>query len=268
MNKNKLLVVGLAVAIALSLALSGLALARSSNDEGVGVMVGGIDVPGSGKFTTVQVLSGQQQVGLWVNGTGEVTAKPDIAVVTLGVQIEAKTVAAAQQQASQAMSAVMVALTTMGIADKDVKTTSFSIQPVWNYDVGIYSSNQRILEGYQVYNMVSVTIRDVAKAGAIIDVVAEAGGDLTRVENIYFTVDKPEMLYDQARVLAVKDAMDKAQQIASLAGLSLGKPIYISESGGYIPTPMDKMAEAVSSTPISAGELDISVSVQIVYAIE
>jgi len=270
MNKGKLLVVVLAVVIALSIALSGLALARNSNDEQTVV---GSTLPTSGKFTTLQVLNGQQQMGLSVSGTGKVTAKPDIVIVNLGVEIEDKTVAAAQQQASQAMSAVMTALTTNGIADKDVQTTNFSIQPVWNYKTGINGNNQRTLEGYQVNNMVSVTIRDVAKAGSIIDAVAQAGGDLTQVESISFTVDNPNPLYDQARELAVKDAMDKAQKTADLAGVKLGKLIYVSETGGYhLPTPMFSSSVSVSgsgfTTPISSGQLDISTSVQMVYAIE
>jgi len=247
------------------LALSGLALARSSHDDAQGLVVSGIDASVSGKYTTLQLLNGQQQTGLSVSGTGEVFAKPDIAVVTLGVQAEAKTVANAQQQANQAMSAVMSALTANGIADKDVRTTSFSIQPVWNY-----TENQRVLEGYQVNNIVSVIIRDVNKTGTIIDAVTVAGGDLTRVENISFTVENPKPYNDQARELAIKDAIDKAQQIARLAGVSLGKIIYISESGGSVPIPIAyyKDEAAMSSTPISSGQLEISLSVQVVYALE
>jgi uncharacterized protein YggE len=265
MDKGKLLLIGLAVAIALALALSGLALARSSNDEGMGVVINGVEASSSGKFTTLQVLNGQQQMGLSVSGTGEVFAKPDIAVVTLGVQAEAKTVADAQQQANSAMSGVMSALTTNGIADKDVQTTSFSIQPVWNY-----TENQRTLEGYQVNNIVSVTIRAVDKAGTIIDAVTVAGGDLARVENISFTVENPKPYNDQARELAIKDAIAKAQQTASLAGVSLGKIIYISESGGSVPVPTAwyKEEAAVSGTSISSGQLEISLYVQLVYTLE
>ena len=269
MDKGKLLMIGLAVVVALALALSGLALARSSKDEGIGVVVSGVDASNSGKFTTLQVLNGQQQMGLSVSGTGEVAVKPDISVVTLGVEAEAKTVADAQQQANQAMSAVMTALTTNGIADKDVKTTNFSIQPVWNYNTGINGNNQRTLEGYQVSNIVNVTIRNVDKTGTIIDAVTVAGGDLTIVENISFTVENPGPYNDQARELAIKDAIAKAQQTASLAGVSLGKLLYISESGGSVPpVPIAYKDVAGSGTSISSGQLEISLSVQVVYAIE
>jgi uncharacterized protein len=270
MNSRKLLVVSVVIVIALALALSGLALARSSKDEVANMVVSGSDVSNSGKFTTLQVLNGQQQTGLSVSGTGEVNVTPDIAVVTLGVEAEAKTVADAQKQASDAMNAVMSALTANGIADKDIQTTNYSIQPVYNYNSGINGSSQRVLEGYQVSNTVNVTIRDVSKTGTIIDAVTAAGGDLTRVDNISFTVDNPKPYNDQARELAIKDAMTKAQQTASLAGVTLGKLLYISESSNYS-GPIRVMASGVDSsftTPISSGQLDISLSVQMVYAIE
>src|SRR4030043_416490 len=123
MDKGKLLMIGLAVAVALSLVLSGLALTRNSDDDVQGLVVSGIVT--SGKYTAQQTLNGEQQTGLSVSGTGEVFAKPDIAVVTLGVQAEAKTVMEAQQQANQAMSAVMSALINNSIAGTDIQTTNF-----------------------------------------------------------------------------------------------------------------------------------------------
>jgi uncharacterized protein YggE len=269
MGKDKLIIIGLVVVVALALALSGLALARSSEDDGTGIVVSGVDASNSGKFTTLQVLNGQQQMGLSVSGTGEVAVKPDISVVTLGVEAEAKTVADAQQQANKAMSAVMTALTTNGISDKDVQTTNFSIQPVWNYNTGINGNSQRTLEGYQVSNMVNVVIRNVDNTGTIIDAVTGAGGDLTIVEDISFTVENPGPYNDQARELAIKDAIAKAQQTASLAGVSLGKIIYISESGGRSgPMPIAYKESAMSGTSISSGQLEISLSVQVVYTLE
>jgi uncharacterized protein YggE len=270
MNSRKLLVVSLVIVVALALALSGLALARSSNDKAAAIVVSGADVQNSGKFTTLQILNGQQQMGLSVSGTGEVAVTPDISVVTLGVEVEAKTVADAQKQAGEAMSAIMSVLTASGIADKDVQTTNYSIQPIWNYNTGIDGISKRTLEGYQVSNTVNVTIRNVDNTGAIIDAVTVAGGNLTRVNNISFTVDNPKPFNDQARELAIKDAMAKAQQMASLAGVSLGKLLYISESSNYSGPIRLVSASSDSSftTPISSGQLDISLSVQMVYAIE
>lgn len=78
--------------------------------------------------------------------------------------------------------------------------------------------------------MVTVKIRAVEKAGTIIDAVTSAGGDLIRVNDIYFSIDQPEKYYPQARTLAMNDAKAKAEGLASLAGVKLGSAIYVSES--------------------------------------
>lgn len=279
MNKGKLLVVGLVVALAVSLSLGGLALARSSKDRETKIILSGNDTSGTGEYSTLQLVNGQQQTALSVTGTGKVTVKPDIAVVNLGVQVKDVTVSAAQQQASPAMTAIMSSLSDNGIADKDIKTVEFGIQPVWESSPysGYSPSYQTTMTGYQVRNMLSITIRDTVNVGVIIDAAAEAAGDLIRVDNVYFTIENPDPQYDQARELAVKDAMDKAQKIADLAGVKLGKIISISENRDYygnnfmsVPTPVlyASVSGSVETTPIISGESDITTSVQMVYTID
>jgi uncharacterized protein YggE len=212
--------------------------------------------------------NGSQQTGVWVSGTGKVTAVPDVAILTLGVEAQETTVKAAQSEASSAMNAVVDALKTNGVADKDIQTQWYNISPVMKW---VEDTNEQIAIGYKVTNMATVKIRDISKAGATIDAVAEAGGNLTRINSINFTVDDPTVYYNQAREKAMQDANAKAEQMATLAGITLGKPTYISESGGYIPTPyyLKDYAEGGSaSTPISPGELDITLTVQVGYAIE
>jgi uncharacterized protein len=215
-------------------------------------------------------LSGQQQ-GIWVNGEGKVTAVPDVAILSAGVEVQTATVADAQSQAAAAMDKVMAALKSSGVAAKDIQTTNFNIQKVTQWD------NTRQIQvdmGYRVTNTVTAKIRDVSKAGAVIDAVAEAGGDLTRINSIGFTVDNPAPLQAQARQKAVADAAAKAQTLAQAAGVKLGKPVYITESS-YIPTPIyrDVMtkaegASAPAVTPVSPGEMDITIDVQIAYNME
>lgn len=212
--------------------------------------------------------NGSQQTGVWVSGTGKVTAVPDVAILSLGVEAQEKTVKEAQSEAASAMTAVVAALKTNGVADKDIQTQWYNISPVMKW---VEDTNEQITIGYKVTNMATVKIRDISKAGATIDAVAEAGGNLTRINSINFTVDDPTAYYNQAREKAMQDANAKAEQMATLAGITLGKPTYISESGGYIPTPyyLKDYAEGGSaSTPISPGELDITLSVQVAYAIE
>jgi len=209
-----------------------------------------------------------QQEGIWVSGQGEVTVIPDIATLRLGVEVQAATVAIAQSQAIEAMDEVMEALTDNGVAEKDIQTQYFSIRQITRWD---QDDDEEVVIGYRVTNTVSAKIREIDKAGAVIDAVAAAGGDFTRIDSIYFSVDDPSAYYEEAREEAMADAEAKAEQLAELAGGSLGKATYISESS-HVPPPIyrqDIYEEAVpgAETPISPGEMEISLTVQVVYAL-
>ena len=216
------------------------------------------------------IIYSQQQVGLWVTGEGKATAVPDVVLLSLGIESEAKTVAEAQRNAVEAMNMVMKALRTNGVAEKDIQTQRFNISPVRRW---IESERREEISGYQVTNIVVAKIRQVDKAGGVIDAVAEAGGDLTRIQNIGFTVDDPTPYYNQAREEAVKTAMAKAKQIAGVSNTKLGRLLYISEGTPSVPPIRDyymMKAEgaAPAPTPISPGELEFQVTVQMVYDID
>jgi len=190
--------------------------------------------------------------------------------LSLGIEAQEASVADAQSKATEAMNKVMDALTSNGMAKKDIQTQYFNIQKVTRWDD---KTQQEITLGYRVTNTVTAKIRDIDKAGTIVDAVALAGGDLTRIDSIGFSVDKPEAYYGEARDKAMADAKAKASQLASLAGVTLGKPTYISESTYSQPPPIVRMAEMMGAnapaptTPISQGEMEITLSVQVVYAI-
>lgn len=210
----------------------------------------------------------QQQTGIWVTGQGEATAVPDIAELRLGVEVQADTVAEAQGQASEAMDKVQQALKDNGVAEKDIQTQQFSIYPVTKW---ISDRDEQEIIGYRVTNIVVAKIREIDEAGAIIDAVAEAGGDFTRIQGISFDVDDRTPYYEEARSKAFEDASNKAKQLAELAGVGLGKATFVSESGAYLPVRMvDFSAEAGvpgGATPIRPGELEITVYVQVIYVI-
>ncbi|MDO9333870.1 MAG: SIMPL domain-containing protein [Dehalococcoidales bacterium] len=215
--------------------------------------------------------SAAQQQGLWVTGEGKVQVTPDIANVQLGIEAQAATVAEAQNQANSAMTSVMNALKASGVADKDIQTRYFSIQKVTRWDD---EKQQEITIGYRVSNVVNAKIREIqdgARVGTVIDAVTQAGGDLTRVDSITFDVDDPIRFYDQAREKAMADASDKAKSLATLAGVKLGKAIYINEYSASTVSPMLNYARAEAgmsdATQISAGELEIALTIQVVYAI-
>jgi len=217
-----------------------------------------------------QVISvpAQQNTGIWVTGQGETTAVPDVAILSLGVEAKGDTVAEAQSQAAVAMDKVMQALQDNGIDKKDIQTQQYSIYPITQW---VEDEKKEEIIGYRVTNIVVTKIRKVDKAGAVIDAVAQAGGDYIRIQGISFTVDDPTPYYEEARTKAVKDAENKAKQFANLTGVKLGKPTYISEGAVYLPSVNKAYERAVSlpatETPISPGELKITTNVQIVYAI-
>ena len=207
-----------------------------------------------------------QQVGIWVNGEGKVTVTPDIASLNLGITAQAASVAAAQSQAAEAMNKVMTALTDNGVAKKDIQTQHFSIDQVTRWDE---EKQQEVVIGYRVTNMVTAKIREIDKTGAIIDAVAAAGGDFTRINGIGFSVDDPTPYYKEAREKAMADAKAKGEQLAELSGVKLGKPTYISEGTIYpvYPTMYKEATGAPAPTPVSPGELELTLTVQAVYAI-
>ena len=119
-----------------------------------------------------------------------------------------------------------------------------------------------------------VKIRDLEAMGSLVDQVATAGGDLTRINSIRFTVGDTQQFASQAREAAVKQAIEKATQFAQLTGVTLGNLVYIAETGANVPVMRDfafeerAVAAAVApSTPVSPGEMDITVTVQAVFNI-
>jgi uncharacterized protein YggE len=215
-----------------------------------------------------KIISSQQE-GIWVTGTGKVTVMPDLATLSLGIEAQETSVAQAQTQASQVMNEVISALKSQGITEEDIQTQSFSIQQVTRYNP---DTQQETIIGYKVTNVVTVKLRALERVGTVIDAVAEAGGDLTRVNNISFSVEDPSIYYDEARTTALEDAKDKAEKIAALTGINLGEPTYISEATqvpGPISLTLNEAAPvaAPAETSISPGEIDVTLTVQVAYEI-
>lgn len=240
------------------------------------VILAGCTAPGSGGSIsggTFSLISSNQQEGIVVNGTGKVTAVPDLVNLSLGVESRESTVAQAQTNAAKAMNEITNVLKRNNIAEKDIKTQQFNISPIFEFR---QTDSRSIITGYVVSNIINVKIRDIAKAGTVIDQVAAAGGDLTRINNISFSVDDPTKYYTEARQKAMEDAQNKAKQLASLGGVSLGKPNFISENS-FVNLPVinfareavgaPDLAPAAPPTEISPGETDITLNVQVTYTI-
>ena len=215
--------------------------------------------------TGSSINTSNQQEGIWVNGHGEVNAAPDISILQLGISAQRASVTEAQAEAATSMDKIMNALKKEGVADKDIQTQYFSIQQITRWDE---TKQEEIVIGYRVSNTVVAKIRVIAKTGSVIDSVAEAGGDFTRIDGISFSIDDPSGYRIEARDKAMVDAKTKAEQLANLSGVTLGKPTFISESISYpVYSQPPRMAEKAPTTPISPGEMKVTLDVQLVYAI-
>ena len=205
-----------------------------------------------------------------VTGSGSVTGEPDIATLNLGVTVERKTVAEAREEAASSMTALIDSLKANDVAEKDINTENFSIYP--QYD---YTEEGRVLRGYRVNNTVRAKVRELDTLSDVIDDAAEAGGDSIVVNSIQFMIDDTTAFQMQARSLAVKDAEAKAQTLADASGVTLGKPVTITENTYFESPPIAfAVAEAAfadedrSSTPIAPGELTVTVNITVIYEIE
>ena len=239
--------------------------------------MGGFGAPLSAPRAVSVQASGSSQAGIWVSGQGTVSLEPDLALLNIGVESMKRTVAEARDEAARAMDAILKVLSARGIEGRDVQTRSFNISPRYEYrevfDEG-FRTNRQFLVGYQVNNSVAIKIRDLDAAGDIIDEVAGAGGDAVRINGISFTVEDPKPFMAQLREDAVNDALAKARHFASLTSVSLGRLVFISESGGAIPVARVERAFALAaptadfqSTSISGGELELRMTVQAVFDI-
>ncbi len=221
--------------------------------------------------TRVENSGSQQPTGISVNGTGHVSVAPDLAQVTLGVSTLRDTVQQARDDAATALDAMIKSLKANGVADKDIQTQQLSITPEYDYSP---ASNEQRLRGFRVSNVVTAKLRDINKTSKVVDDAVAAGGNETQIQGITFTVDKPDDVKDQARSAAVADAKAKAETLANAAGVKVGAPTMISEES-YTPPVYDTRAAAgvaapdvAPSTPVQPGELDVTVTVSVTFAIE
>lgn len=206
-------------------------------------------------------------VGISVSGTGQAFGTPDIAVLTLGVQAQAATVEEARETAAARAQAIIDAVKANGVADKDVQTVQYDIQPQYDFRPNGVQS----IRGYQVTNVLSVKVRNINTTSKVLDDATRAGGNSTVVRGVSFTIDDPTALREAARTDALRDAKAKAEQLAREAGVGLGRPISISESGGPVPLPATGLLAprtGDTSTPIQTGELQVNITVTVVYEID
>ncbi len=201
--------------------------------------------------------------GVVVIGEGSVSLVPDYARIGSGVTTRAKTAREAADANAKAMAAIMAMLVSAGIEQKDIQTSRFSVQPI--YESHPPNSEQR-LTGFSVSNQINVTIRQIGKVGDILDRLVTAGAtDVGSVEFLHSDLSKA---LDQAREAAVADARRKAELYAHAAGLTLGSVTWITEDSGYappMPMAMRTAGAMAAPVPIAAGEDTLRVRITVSF---
>jgi uncharacterized protein YggE len=252
------------------LAAVALTAAACGGDDSAGAASNGGNVAGNAQTVQQQTSGGTAGQGISVSGEAITTVKPDTALLSLGVSVAKPTAREARDTAATAMEALLASVRSNGVSDDDIKTTQFTINPEYDYTPG----SPRIT-GYRVTNTVSAKTHEQDRVAEIIDDAVNATGDPIQISGITFTLDNPETALSDARSRAMASAKAKADELAHLAGVTLGAPISIVENsngGTTQPLPYAAAAGVASAdsvrTSIQTGQLEILLSVQVTYAIQ
>lgn len=211
---------------------------------------------------------GQTKNTIAVSGNGQAFGRPDLATIQIGVQSNGPDLSQVLAQNNQRADAILAALKALGIEEKDLQTSNFSVNPQRDYDPA--TGRQKDTTTYYVDNALTVTVRDLSKLSAVLTGAIEAGAN--NVYGISFGVADPAALEAEARTQAMADARARAEQLAKAAGVTLGGPITISESFNVappVPFAFDRAAaaEVAASVPVAAGQLQVSIQVSVAYEI-
>ncbi|WP_323041021.1 SIMPL domain-containing protein [Gemmobacter sp.] len=199
-----------------------------------------------------------------VTGEGRVDARPDMAVITLGVATQGDTAAAALAENSRRLAAVLAQLKAAGVAERDLQTSGLSLGPRMDYS---REGQPPKVVGYEASNMVTVRVRDLTALGGILD--KAVGDGANTFHGLSFGLTDATAALDAARVSAVKEAARKAAMMAGAAGVALGPVIEMTESGGAPdPMPMYRkgaVAMAAEAVPVEGGEVSYAVNVTVTW---
>lgn len=221
-------------------------------------------------------------VTISVSGTGEAVAVPDIGQFTFDVRAEADAAEAAQSESAEATNAILAWLEENGVAEEDVKTRSYNLNPQYRYEEractsgGYCPPGERVLDGYAVNQSVSVQVRDLDAASTLISGVGERGA--TNISGLTFTIDDESELQAEARSEAIADAQAKAEVLAAELGMKLDELVGFHEQGPGMPMPYGLGGDAVEERAMASdmatapqlprGENEISATVSMTYRLK
>jgi uncharacterized protein YggE len=206
---------------------------------------------------------------LTVAAEGKIERAPDVADLSAGVVTQAATASEAMRLNAQRMTAVVAALKRAGVADRDVQTSGLNLNPQYHYR----ENQPPQLTGYQAINNVMVRVRDLKDMGRTIDALVAEGAN--QINGPTFRLDKPDTALDDARVQAVAKARQRAELYAKAAGMRVRRIAQINEASTMVPPPYPipvARAEAMmakdASTPVAPGEVQMTVTVNVVFELE
>ena len=258
----------MATVLALGFLLAGCSGTDDSDDDDVDVIAAELEALKQA-YATVEKPGDVREGGIHAHGTGITTGEADVAVLTLAAQARRETVTDARDDAARAMDGILSALRDAAIADEDIETARFSIQPRYEYPP---NSSPR-LSGYEVTNTIAVTVRDLDSLPMVIDSAVTAGGDATRIDGVTYEIEDPTALEQEARLLALEDAIAKADIYAEKTGVQRGKLTYVVESSQDVVfresgALLRADAAFAPSTQLFAPELEVRIDIQAVFQIK
>jgi uncharacterized protein YggE len=226
-------------------------------------------------LVAAQTQSGDLTNTITVVGSGEASGKPDVAHIQLGVEVVDADPGKALSQANDIIAKITKAVQDAGVAEADIQTRGFNLyprdpaQPMMAPAVeGTQSPVPQNARSYQAQIAIFVRVKDISKAGTVIDAGIKAGAN--NVYNLTFGIDDPSKLEQQAREKAIANARERAQQLAKTLNVTLGDPIIVDESfgGGVTPLAYNDNFKGIggAATQISGGQLSISVNLRVTFS--
>lgn len=222
------------------------------------------------------------EASITVVGEGEVLAKPDIGVFSFSVMAEGEDAASAQESSAEAVNSILAFLEDEGVAEEDIKTQNYNLNPKYRFEERICVSGsfcppgERVIDGYEVSQTVSVKVRDLDVAGDLISGAGERGA--TNISGLSFTIDDTDALMAEARAAAIKDAREKAEVLADNLDMKLGRIVgFWEESNDRYPSPMMGMggaemdmvsAVAKTAPSLPTGENNVTARVNIHFELK
>jgi uncharacterized protein YggE len=217
---------------------------------------------------TTAATTSSAQTGVAVSGRGEAPGTPDVLRLDLSITTSGTSAGQALDRSSALMSKVLKALKDKGTKKADIRTSGLSLQP--NYD---YRNGKQRITGYSASNSVAATLRDLSKAGAVIQAAVTAGGDASRLDGVRLDLDSDKAVVAAARTAAFADAKAKAEAYAKAAGRDLGPVTLVTENVNPA-QPIDMRqafsyaasAPAALPVPVEPGSATVGVTVQVVWS--